>query len=69
MMERRGTYKVLVRKPEGKRPLGKPSLRRDDNIKKDLQVVEFWEMDLMELDRGKDSLRAIVNAVMNLRVP
>jgi hypothetical protein len=54
VMERRGTYKVLVRKIEGKRPIGKPSRRWKDNIKKDLQVVECKEMDYIELAQGKD---------------
>jgi hypothetical protein len=68
-MERRGTYKVLVGKPERQSPLGKLSRRWEGNIKKDLQVVEHWDMDWIELAQGKDSLRALVNALMNLRVP
>jgi len=68
-MKRRGTYKVLVGKTEGQRPLGKLSSRWGDNIKKDLQVVECWDMDWIELARGKVRVRALMNAVMNLRVP
>ena len=55
-------------KPEGQRPLGKPSRRWEDNIKKDLQVVECWDIDWIELDLDKGSLRSLVNAVMNVRV-
>ena len=68
-MKRRGTYKVLVGKAEGHRPPGKPTRRWEDNIKKDLQVVECWDMNWIELARGKVRVRALMNAVMNLRVP
>ena len=69
MGERRGVYKVLVEKPEGKRLLGRPRLRWEDNIKMDLQEVGFGAMDWIELTQDGDRWRALVNAVMNLRFP
>ena len=69
MGERRGVYRVLVGKPEGKRPLGRPRRRWEDNIKMDLQEVGFWGVDWIELAQDRDRWRALVNAVMNLRVP
>jgi len=69
MRERRGVYRVLVGKPEGKRPLGRPRRRWEDNIKKDLQEVECWTMNWIELAEDRDRWRALVNAVMNIRVP
>ena len=62
-------YRVLVGKPEGKRPLGRPRRRWEDNIKMDLSVVECGGMDWIKLAEDRDSWRALVNAVMNLRVP
>jgi len=58
----------LLGKPEGQRPLGKPRLRWEDNIKMDLQEVG-WGMDWIELAQDRDRWRALVNTVMNLRVP
>jgi hypothetical protein len=67
MGERRGVYRVLVGKPEGKRLLGRPRHRWEDNIKMDLQEVGCGGMDWLELAQDRD--RAFVNAAMNLRVP
>ena len=60
---------VLVGKPEGKRPLGRPRRRWEDNIKTDLQEVGYGGVEWMELAQDRDTWRAIVNAVMNVRVP
>jgi hypothetical protein len=64
-----GVYRVLVGKPEGKSPLGRPRSRWDDNIKIDLQEVGCGGMDWIELAQDRVRWRALVNAVMNLRVP
>ena len=68
MGERRGLYRVLVRKPEGERPLGRPRRRWEDNIQMDLQEVGCWGMDWIELPQDRGRWRALVTAVMNLRV-
>jgi hypothetical protein len=69
MGEGRGVHRVLVGKPEGKRPLGRPRRRWEDNIKIDLQEVGCGGMDWIELAHDRDGWRALVNAVMNLWVP
>ena len=69
MVERKGLYSVLVGKPEGKRPLGRPRLRWEDNIKMDLQEVGCGGMDWIDLAQDRDRWRALVIAIMNLRVP
>jgi len=65
---RRGVYRVLVGKPEGERPLGRPRCRWEGNIKMDLQEVGCGGMDWIELAQDRDRWRALVNAVMNLGV-
>jgi hypothetical protein len=67
--EGRGVWRVLVRKPEGKRPLGRSRCRWEDNIKVDLQKVGCGGMDRIELTKDRETLRGVLNAVMNLRVP
>jgi len=62
-------YRVLVGNPDGKRQLGKPRRRWEDNIKTNIQVVGCGGMDWIELAQDTDSWRALVNAVMKLRVP
>jgi len=69
MGERRGIYRVLVGKPEGKSPLGRPRGRWKDNIKMDLQDVGRRGMDWIELAQDRDRWRAVINAVMNLCFP
>jgi hypothetical protein len=69
MGEERVMYRVLVGKPEGKRPLGRPRHRWEDNIRMDLQEVGCWGIDWIGLALDRDRWRAIVNAVMNLWVP
>jgi hypothetical protein len=69
MGESRGVYRVLVGKPEGKRPLGILRRRWEDNIVMDLQEMGYGGVDWIELAQDRDRWRARVNAVMNLRVP
>jgi hypothetical protein len=68
MGEWRGLYRVLVGKPEGKRPLGRTRRRWEDNIKMDLKVGGGGR-DWIKLAQDRDRWRTLVNAVMNLRVP
>ena len=69
MGEERGVYRVLVGKPEGRRPLGRPRRRWVENIRMDLQEVGCGYMDWIGLAQDRDSWRTLVSAVMNLRVP
>jgi hypothetical protein len=69
MGERRGAYRALVGKPEGTRPFGRARRRWEDNIKIDLREVGWGDMDWINLAQDRDRWRALVNAVMNLRVP
>jgi hypothetical protein len=69
MGEERGVHRVLVAKPEGKRPLGRPRRRWEDNIKKDVEDVGGDRGDWMELDQDRDRWRAHVSAEKKLRVP
>jgi hypothetical protein len=65
----RGVYRVLVGRPEGRRPLVRPRRRWEDNIRMDLREVVRGCVDWMELAQDRDRWRALVSAVMNLRVP
>jgi hypothetical protein len=67
--ERRGIYRVLVGKLEGKRPLGRLRLRREDTIKMDLQELDCGGMDCFYLVQDRDRWRTLVKGVMNLRFP
>ena len=69
MGDRRGVYRVLVGKPDGKRPLGRPRRRWEDNIKMYLREVVCGGMDWIELAQDRDRWPALVSTVMNLRVP
>jgi hypothetical protein len=69
MGERRGVYRVLEGKPEGKKPLRRPRCRWEDNIKMDLQEVECGGMEWIKLAEDRDRQRALVNSVINLGVP
>ena len=69
MEEERGVHKVLVGKPEGKRPLGRPRRRCEDNIKMDLEEVGRGCGDWMELAQDRERWRALVSTVMNFGIP
>jgi len=67
--EKRGIHRVLMGKPEEKKPLGRSRHKWEDSIKMDLQEVGFGGMDWIELAKDRDRWQALVNMVMNLRVP
>jgi hypothetical protein len=67
MGEKRNAYRILVGKPEGKRPLGRPRHRPEDNIKMDLRDIGWGGMDWIHLAQDMDQWRALVNTVLNLR--
>jgi hypothetical protein len=69
LREKRKAYRILVRKPEGKRPLGRPRRRWVYNIKIDLRKIEWDGMDWIDLAQDRDQWKALVNAVINFRVP
>jgi hypothetical protein len=69
MVEKRNAYRILVAKPEGKRPLGRPIQRWVDNIKMDLRDVGWDGVDWIDMAQDRDQWRAFVNMVLNLRVP
>jgi hypothetical protein len=69
MGEGRGVYKILVGRPEGKRPLGRPRRRWEDNIKMEVREIGIDEANWIQLAQDRVQWRAFVNTVMNLRVP
>jgi hypothetical protein len=69
MREGRGSYRILVGRPEGRRPLGRPRRIWEDNIKMDLQEVVWEGVDWIDMAQDSDRWRALVNVVMNIRVP
>jgi hypothetical protein len=69
MGQKRNAYRILVGMPEGKRPLGRPRRRWADNIKTDLREIGWDGMDWIDLAKNRNQWRALVNTVINLRVP
>jgi hypothetical protein len=69
MGEVRGAYNILVGRPEGRRPLGRPRCRWEDKIKLDLREIGFGDVDWIQWAQDRDRWQALVNTVMNLRVP
>jgi hypothetical protein len=66
---KKNAYRILVERPEGKRPLGRPRRRLVDNIKMNLREIGWYGMDWIDLAQDRDRWRALVNTAMNLRVP
>jgi len=69
MGEVRNAYSILIEKLEGKRPLGRPRRRWEDNIRMDLREIVLGDVDWMHLAQDRNQWRGLVNTVMNLRVP
>jgi hypothetical protein len=69
MRERRGAYRILVGRSEGRSPLGRPRRRWEDNMKMELQEVGWRSMDWIDMAQDRDRWRTLVNEIMNLRVP
>jgi hypothetical protein len=69
MGKKRSAYRILVGKPEGRRPLGRPRRRWEGNIKMDLRKIGWGGMDWIDLAQDRDQWRTLVNTVVNLRVP
>jgi ribosome biogenesis protein Nip4 len=69
MGEVRGAYNILVGRPEGRIPLGRPRRRWEDNIKMYLREIGFGDVDWIHLAQDRDRWRALVNTVMNLQFP
>jgi hypothetical protein len=69
MGEVKGAYNILVGRPEGRTPLGRPRRRWEDNIKMDLREIGFWDVDWIHWAQDRDRWLALVNTAMNLRVP
>jgi hypothetical protein len=69
MGEVRGAYNILGGRPEGRRPLGRPRRRWEDNIKMDLREIGFGYVDWIHWAQDRDRWRALVNTVMNLKIP
>jgi hypothetical protein len=69
MWKKRNVYRILVGKPEGKIPLGRPTHRWEDNVKMDLREIGWGGMDWIPLAQDRDQWRALVNMVMNLWIP
>jgi hypothetical protein len=69
MGEKRNAYRLLVGKPEGRRPLGRPRHRWLDNIRMDLVQVEWGDVDWIDLAQDRDRWRVLVNSVLNLWIP
>jgi hypothetical protein len=67
--EKRNAYRILVDKPEGKRPLGRPRRRWMDNIRMDLREISWDSVYWIDVARDRDQWRALVNTILNLRIP